>query len=383
MSFLPISLNLRGKKILMVGGGQVARHKLKTLSLYTSRITVLAPHIMREIADSGVKCVRLEYDSRFLKGISIVYACTDDHALNCRIKKEANARAILVNVADGRGLCDFISPAVYKDGSMSVAVGSQGRDVKLSVAWRDRLARLIRMGLLDERPDDAAVHLVGFGPGDPELLTFKAFQILSSADYILYDGLIDSDRLKDYPGEKIHVGKRKGKHHIEQGSINKLLHQLALRKKKVVRLKGGDPFIFGRGGEELRYLKERGIAVAVVPGITAALSAAAQCQIPLTLRGVSSSVAFCAGHPTAKIIVPSADTLVYYMAASSLRIIVGKVLRSGRSPSTPIVLVSNASLPSQHIKISTLEKMMRRHKTYASPLIAIIGRTAACGPSRI
>ncbi len=228
---------------------------------------------------------------------------------------------------------------------------------------------------VDIRKNYGTVFLTGFGPGNPELLTVKADKILNKADIIFYDDLVPGDHLNKYNSEKVYVGKRKGNHSREQHEINKLVCHAALKGKQVVRLKGGDPMIFGRGGEEIDYLRQRLIDVEVIPGITSAIAAAAEAVIPLTQRGRSSSVSICTGHPEDKIFVPGTDTLVYYMGASSLKKIVKEVISHGWPAQTPIALVHNASQPDQKIKVSTLEKVLNINETYNSPLTVIIGNT--------
>lgn len=228
---------------------------------------------------------------------------------------------------------------------------------------------------VDIRKKYGKVYLTGFGPGNPELLTLKADKIINKADIIFYDDLVQGDHLNKYNSEKVYVGKRKGNHSKEQQKINEMVYHAARKGKQVVRLKGGDPMIFGRGGEEIDYLRQRLIDVEVIPGITSAVAAAAEAMIPLTQRGISSSVSICTGHPEDKIFVPESDTLVYYMGASSLKKIVKKVISHGWSPQTPIALVYNASQPEQKIKVSTLENILNITETYNSPLTVIIGNT--------
>lgn len=230
---------------------------------------------------------------------------------------------------------------------------------------------------VDIRKHFGVVHLVGFGPGDPELLTLKGLRLLKLADVIIYDDLINADYLIEFAGEKIYVGKRKGDHSSEQDDINQLLYEKAIAGKSVVRLKGGDPLLFGRGGEEIKYLQERLIEVEVIPGITSALAAAAYTKIPLTQRTVSSSVAFCTGHSRTEIQVPKADTLVYYMSASNLQNVTKKIIESGKHESMPIAIIRNISLPDQELHISTLKEIRDCDKKFLSPIIAIVGDTVS------
>jgi uroporphyrinogen III methyltransferase/synthase len=255
-------------------------------------------------------------------------------------------------------------------GHLAVVAGDDREDLKLLFAGHD------------VRRTFGSVYLVGFGPGDPELLTLKAARLLNQADVIVYDDLLNQRALDKYAGEKIYVGKRKKKHAQTQTEIQELLYARAKRGQNVVRLKGGDPFIFGRGGEELDYLKERLIPVEVVPGISSALGAAAYAEIPLTRRGVASSVAFCTGHPKEKIAVPQADTLVYYMAADTLPSVARAILAHGWDPQTPVACVTRATWPGQRVHFAALDVLKTKTPRLASPLLVIVGQVAAQGRKR-
>lgn len=226
---------------------------------------------------------------------------------------------------------------------------------------------------MTKRSSCGKVWLVGFGPGDPELLTIKGYKLLKKADIIFYDDLINNEFLLKFHSEKVYVGKRRGKHSIEQGEINELLYEAAISGKKVIRLKGGDPMIFAHGGEEIAYLQQRHIEVGVVPGITAALAAAAYTHIPLTHRGIASSVSFITGHANREIHVPLSGTLVYYMGASNLRTIAEEVVKKGWPADTPVLLVYNVSGKDQDEYYTTLQKTIDLPYQYKTPLIIIIG----------
>jgi len=217
------------------------------------------------------------------------------------------------------------------------------------------------------------VYIVGAGPGDPELLTIKAARVLHEADVILYDDLVSSDLVAQFSALKIYTGKRKDSHHFEQDAINEEILRHARDGKIVARLKGGDPFIFGRGGEEIEVLRENGIGYEIIPGITAAHGASAYTEIPLTMRKVSSSVAFCTGHPVSKIQVPDADTLVYYMIASTVHEVLDAVAFKGRDDATPVAIVQNATRYNQKIITGTLGELRTGDKPVYSPALLIIG----------
>jgi uroporphyrin-III C-methyltransferase len=226
---------------------------------------------------------------------------------------------------------------------------------------------------MTQRSSFGKVWLVGFGPGDPELLTIKGYKLIKTADIIFYDDLLNKEFLLKFPSEKVYVGKRKGNHSIEQAEINELLYNAAVSGKTVVRLKGGDPMLFAHGGEEIEYLERRHIEVEVVPGITAALAAAAFTHVPLTHRGIASSVSFITGHANREIHVPLSGTLVYYMGASNLRTIAEEVVRNGWPADTPVLLVYNVSGIDQEEYCTTLQKTIDQPGQYKTPLIIIIG----------
>ncbi|AAM73454.1 MAG TPA: uroporphyrinogen-III C-methyltransferase [Chlorobaculum sp.] len=233
-------------------------------------------------------------------------------------------------------------------------------------------------GSIHTEPQAAAkrgyVYIAGAGPGDPELLTLKADRVLRGADVILFDDLVLPQMLEPYKAEKIYTGKRKDAHHFAQDEINQEIVRHALMGKTVVRLKGGDPFIFGRGGEEIETLRQHGIGYEIIPGITAAHGASAYSEIPLTMRKVSSSVAFCTGHPVNSIQVPDTDTIVYYMVASNVHDVLDKVAASGRSGETMVAVVQNATRYNQRVITSTLDEFRKREKAVYSPALLIIGQ---------
>ena len=236
---------------------------------------------------------------------------------------------------------------------------------------------------LEEREDilhrQGKVTLVGFGPGDPELLTVKAVKALQNADIIFYDDLIGKDFLDTLSAEKYYVGKRSGCHHAEQDDINRLLLKAAREGKEVVRLKGGDPMVFGHAGEEIEYLQSNLVEVSVIPGITTASALAATTGISLTQRGISSSVAFVNGH-SAQPIVPNTETIVYYMGGARL-VQIGEALQAeGWADTTPVLLVHNVSLPDEETFETTVEGLRSEVKgqrlKVKLPVIALVGDVA-------
>ena len=226
---------------------------------------------------------------------------------------------------------------------------------------------------IPETQKQGYVYIIGAGPGDPELLTVKAERVLHDADVILYDDLVSLELVDQFSGLKIYTGKRKDCHHFEQEEINQEIVRHARQGKTVARLKGGDPFVFGRGGEEIDELRKNGIGYEIIPGITAAHGASAYTEIPLTMRKISSSVAFCTGHPVSKIQVPDADTLVYYMVASTVHDVLDAVAAKGRSGNTKVAVVQNATRYNQQIFTGTLDEFRARERAVYSPALLIIG----------
>jgi len=222
-------------------------------------------------------------------------------------------------------------------------------------------------GGLARRNNYGKVHLVGATLADH--LTFKADRILKGADIIFYDDLLDGNIVKPYSAKKVYVGKRRGRHSVRQAAINEMMYQAAIRGKQVVRLKCGDPLIFGRGGEEIQYLRERFIRVEVVPGISSAQIAAASSLIPLTMRGVANKLVFLSGHNLES---KKTETLVYFMAASRLKEIAGDLLKKGLGGATPAAIIRNAGMATERIIISSVGKLTRTRIN--SPIILIVGK---------
>lgn len=228
----------------------------------------------------------------------------------------------------------------------------------------------------DNRRNYGQVSITGFGPGDPELLTRRATTALQQADQIFYDDLIDDRELDKYTAKKLYVGKRKNKHSHTQEEINHLLVVAAQSGQRVVRLKGGDPMIFAHGGEEAAFLSQHYIPFELIPGISTGIALASLTGIPLTFRGLASSVAFVTGH-TPDIRLPHTDTVVVYMGSSNLRTLSANAISDGRDPSTPVMLVSNLSLSNEAVYYSTLEELSTKQKVYDTPLIVLIGKVVS------
>jgi len=244
------------------------------------------------------------------------------------------------------------------------------------VAKTERPELKVLFEKIDVRNRFGNVTLVGFGPGDPELLTLAGDSSMREADVIFHDDLVDRDFLDRYPAEKVYVGKRRHCHSFEQDQINQLMLVAAMESKSVVRLKGGDPMIFAHGGEEVEFLKSNFISVKVIPGVSTGTAVASLTQIPLTLRGIAKSVAFITGH-IADVQLPVADTLVCFMAGSTIHLIAAKAIAEGRDPKTPVALVYNVSLPDQKEYLSNLELLSLSEEKYPTPIIIIIGEVVS------
>ncbi len=235
---------------------------------------------------------------------------------------------------------------------------------------------------IDERPRYGQVSLVGFGPGDPDLLTVGGLKSLKQADVICYDDLTNEAFLHQFNADKRYVGKRRNAHSMEQDQINRLIIDLAKAGKKVVRLKGGDPMVFAHGGEEVRYLQENYMRVIVLPGISSGLAAASLTKTALTHRGMAASVAFVTGH-NPQLSLPDTDTVVVYMGAGHIRAIAAKAIAEGRNPETPVLMVHRVSLPGQQEFFSTLKTLSESDGVYPTPLIIIIGEVANLNKSEL
>ncbi|HYL02570.1 MAG TPA: siroheme synthase CysG [Steroidobacteraceae bacterium] len=412
----------------------------------------LAPGLERRAAAGDFEHRAEPFAPAQLDGAALALAATDDAAVNAAVSRAARKRRIPVNVVDSPELSSFIFPAVVDRSPLVVAVSSGGtapvlaRRVRAQIeallperlgalarfmgARRDAVRRALaafarrafwervvagstgsrvlagdaagaesafRRELLTSRLSACAatsgsglgeVYLIGAGPGDPDLLTLRALQLLQQADVILHDRLIPPAILERArrDAERIFVGKERGEH-AQQARIHELLVRLAREGKRVARLKGGDPFVFGRGGEELEVLAAHGIPFIVVPGITAALGAAAASGIPLTQRGLAQSVTFVTGHAGADAtldwpaLARAAQTVVFYMGVAQLPHIVERLLAAGAAPALPAALIEQATLPGQRVLRATLADIvaLASRERVAAPALLIVGAVAALG----
>lgn len=455
MKYLPICLKLENRSVLLIGGGKVAYRKSILLQRAGALIDVIAPNIDSELLqaiDGRGRWIEQPWSSVVdLTGYAAIIAATPNEEVNAEVSQRAHDVNIPVNVVDNPSLCSFILPAIVDRDPLLITVSSSGDSPVLARRIRRELesqypARLgevaaflgsqrQRVGALlpdiDERRvfweyllDDTewmeavlagnrtraesiyesaldeqasagkrgAVYLIGAGPGDPDLMTFKALRLLQRADVVLYDRLVGPGilELARRDAEKVYVGKQRAEHAVAQSEINAELLKLAQSGKRVARLKGGDPFIFGRGGEEIADLMAAGIDFEVVPGITAASGAACYGGIPLTHRDYAQSVRFITGHtknhelnlPWQQYLNP-AETLVFYMGLAGMSIIVNALMAAGREADTPVAIVERATLPDQRVLTGTLasiEGVAAKAKPQA-PTLLIIGDVVKLHPS--
>jgi uroporphyrin-III C-methyltransferase/precorrin-2 dehydrogenase/sirohydrochlorin ferrochelatase len=452
MQYLPVCLQLRGAPVVLVGGGAVATRKARLLLRAGASITVVAPEINPELeallAQHGGNWQRSSYRETDLHGRVLVVAATPDRRVNEDVHRDATARNLPVNVVDSPDLCTFIFPSIVDRDPLIIAISSSGRSpvlarqlrrkieamvpaaygalAEFAGRMRGRVKRVIAQetprrlfwervmegavaeqvlagrearaeALLEDMLQDTTdihrgeVYLVGAGPGDPDLMTFKAVRLLQSADVVLYDRLVSEGILEmaRRDAERIYVGKRRDEHTLPQAQINELLLDLARQGKRVIRLKGGDPFIFGRGGEEIELLAAHGIPFQVVPGITAASGAACYAGIPLTHRDHAQSVRFVTGHlrdgsvnlPWAQYQSES-ETLVFYMGLVGLPVICEQLVAHGRRADTPVALVERATSQEQRVLVGTLETMaaLVAREQPRAPTLIIVGSVVSLHP---
>jgi len=451
LNYFPVFLDLKGQKVLVVGGGEVALRKVSLLERSGALITLVAPQIapelMQRAAAGKLKLAIREFIPDDLEGARLVIVATAQRALNRWIAKLADVRSIPVNVVDDREASRFIVPAIIDRDPVLVAVSTGGTSPVLARRLRERLEASIpkRFGelalwLCDLRkasrrrlrgtgerrryfealvdgpaarrfiegdrggalriaqqllaatstaPRPAGdVTLVGAGPGDPELLTLKALRALQNADVVLHDRLV-SDAILDLArrdATRICVGKAAGGASTEQARINDLLIEHARQGRRVVRLKGGDPFVFGRGGEELEALARAQIDFSVVPGITAAAGCAAYAGIPLTHREYAHSVSFVTGHADARgnepdwrsLALPGA-TAVFYMGLGRLDHIVTKLIEHGALGARPAAIIAQGTTATQRVIAATLASIrdISSGANLQSPALLVVGDVVA------
>ena len=448
MQYLPIFAQLQQRPVLLVGAGHVALRKANTLLSAGARLTVVATEFHADFVSwqqqGKVQLLHAKFHSAQLDGHFLVVAATDDDAVNHQVFQAAEARQMLVNTVDDQPNCSFIFPAIIDRSPLLVAVSSGGAAPVLARRIREKLESLlpqhlgpltqlvgnfravvkqkldgfaarrqfwekvfnsavvreVQAGRLeqaqqqleqllhDEQPEQGEVWLVGAGPGDPELLTLKALQCMQQADVVVYDYLVSEPimQLVRRDAELICVGKKAGAHSVAQEDTNNLLVSLALSGKKVCRLKGGDPFIFGRGAEEIEVLLPHGIAFQVVPGITAAAGCAAYAGIALTHRDYAQTVQFVTGHcrkdgtePDWSSLAKPNQTLAIYMGLMKAEHIQQQLLQAGRAAETPVAIIENGTRPEQRVFTGQLAELaaLIEQQQVQSPALLIIGEVVA------
>ncbi|MGH2773513.1 MAG: siroheme synthase CysG [Actinomycetota bacterium] len=446
----PISLELSGRRCVVVGGGDAAEHKVNGLLQAGADVTVVAGSFtegLEGLAGQGrVTLVRRDYEPGDLRGAFVAIAATEDSAANARIRQEAERERVLLNAVDDPPNCDFAVPSIIRSGDLMLAISTGGKAPALSKRLRQELTaqfgpeygRLIdlleevRAEMLPKRTVDfetwaarwaaaldhplgalvaesrteeakdlvrrclegnlpkqtdpetyavkqGSVAIVGAGPGDPDLITVKGRRLVQEADVIVYDRLVAPQLIAGK--NAIFAGKNPHGGSMEQQDINALLVDLASKGQKVVRLKGGDPFVFGRGAEEAEAVLGHGIPVEIVPAPSSAFAAPEAAGIPVTDRRYGSSVAFATGHCAGSRVdwrglSASADTVVILMGVGGLPEIVSEMLASGRDPACPAAIIENATLESQRVTESPLRELAEAAEAAGvrAPAVVVIGK---------
>lgn len=445
MDIFPISLKLQQQPCLIVGGGHIAYRKALLLAKAGAKIDVLAPEIddslLQLVQQSHGQYVQDVFSSSTaLRHYRLVIAATDNNRVNQQVFAACEAENVLVNSVDDPPHCRFMVPAIIDRSPLVISVASNGTSPVLSrqirtqlessiphgmgklaefsgqwraavkqkivnpeerrIFWEELYASPLKEQVFNDNLDAAnqsiqhalaewqtpkgEVYLVGAGPGDPELLTLKALRLMQQADVVIYDRLVSAPILElcRRDAEKVYVGKARSNHAVPQEGINALLVKYAQAGKRVCRLKGGDPFIFGRGGEEIQELYEAGVSFQVVPGITAASGCAAYAGIPLTHRDCAQSVRFLTGHlkegspelPWSELVYEN-QTLVLYMGLVGLESICEKLIAHGQRADMPVALISKGTTPEQKVVVGTLANIaskVEQHQIQA-PTLTIIG----------
>jgi uroporphyrin-III C-methyltransferase/precorrin-2 dehydrogenase/sirohydrochlorin ferrochelatase len=446
MKQLPIFLTIRHKACLVVGAGSIAARKIGLLLKAGADVSVVASEIGSEVSElekqGAIRCLLRNYEPTDLKGIKLVIAATNNAQLNADISIMAQAENILVNVVDNPELCSFLMPSIIDRNPIQIAISTGGASPVLARLIRSKLeasipsaygelAKLVEnyrtkvkqafanvdlrrrfwesvlegpvsefalSGRMNEAetmlseliqsadPDpeyQGEVYLVGAGPGDPDLLTFKALRLMQKCDVVVYDRLVSEPimALVRRDAEKIYAGKASANHSISQENINQLLVRLAKQGKRVLRLKGGDPFVFGRGGEEIGELIEDNIKFQVVPGITAASGCTTYAGIPLTHRDHSQACIFVTGHRKVDgddlnwaMLSHANQTVVFYMGLDNVQRICDALKKHGRHENTPAALIEKGTTPDQRVLVgdlNTLPDLVKNNNVRAPTLIVV------------
>lgn len=448
LNAFPVFMRVTGRAVIIVGGGEEAFAKARLLAQSSGDLVVVAEHVEPAFADwlarNEIPSLRRPFEASQLKGASLVFAATGDETSDREVVEAARALSIPVNAVDRPELCDFFTPALVNRAPLAVAIGTEGAGPVLAQKVRARIERLLPPSLgalaalatgyrslveqLVEKgqprrsfwnaffageaarnveqgdiesarraadqlllhPEEAAGHvaLVGAGPGAEDLITLRAHRLLMEADVIVHDALVPEAvvALSRRDAERIAAGKRKGCHSKSQAEINELLVSLARAGKRVVRLKAGDPLVFGRAGEEMQALRDADVSYEVVPGVTAAFAAAADFELPLTLRGVASSMVFTTGHDLKGASLPDwarlaidGATVAVYMGRSNAADVALRLIKAGLSPDTGVAVVENAGQPGRRLLHGTLTDLpaLAERTELTGPVMTIIGDTVA------
>lgn len=448
LSAFPVFMRVEGRAVVIAGGGDEAFAKARLLAQSSASLTIVSAHVAADfaawIAQNGVTHVAAAPTAGLLDGAALVFAATGEEDTDREVVAAARALGIPANAVDRPELCDFYTPAIVNRAPVAVAIGTEGAGpvlaqrirarieqmlppslgplAALAAAYRDSAEQLLPRGFARRRfwnaffggaparameeadpararraatrllhaRDRAEGHvaLVGAGPGAEDLLTLRAHRLLMEADVIVHDALVPDAivAMGRRDAERIAAGKRKGCHSKSQEEINDLLVALARQGRRVVRLKSGDPLVFGRAGEEMAALRAAGISCEIVPGVTSAFAAAADFELPLTLRGVSSSMVFTTGHDLkgealpdwARLAIEGA-TVAVYMGRSTAAEVAQRLIEAGLSPDTAVAVVENASLPSRRMLHGTLADLpsLEAHDELSGPVMTIIGDAVA------
>lgn len=447
MDFLPVFLNIRQHDCLVVGGGEIAARKVALLEMAGAAINVVSPELCDELSDMAaegrINHTEREFQVDDIASQRVIIAATNLRDVNELVSRTAQEKGIPVNVVDNPDLCSFIMPSIIDRSPVQIAISTGGASPVLARLLRGRLessvpsacgrlaslveeyreavkqrysdvnsrrnfwehvlqgniAELVYAGrdedarnVLEEElgkdekelQENGQVYLVGAGPGDPDLLTFRALRLMQQADVVVYDRLVSPPILDMVrrDARRIYAGKERDKHAIPQEDINQLLIRLAKEGQRVLRLKGGDPFIFGRGGEEIEGLMEEGIPFQVVPAITAASGCATYSGIPLTHRDYSQSCMFVTGHLKdgstdlnwAAMAQPN-QTVVFYMGLQAVEVIGRELVEHGLNPDTPAALIEKGTTPDQKVYIGNLKTLPDLVQQYdvKAPTLIIVG----------
>jgi uroporphyrin-III C-methyltransferase / precorrin-2 dehydrogenase / sirohydrochlorin ferrochelatase len=383
----PLLLDVAGRAVLVVGAGPVGTRRAIGLADAGALVTVVAPTFDDALAgDDRITLTRREYTTSDLDAVWLVHACTGDDDVDARVAADADAARVWCVRASSASLSAAWTPAVARVEDLIVAVNAGG-DPGRAIAVRDAVRLLLETGELPVRrhrhsESVGSVALVGGGPGDPGLITVRGRRLLADADVVVVDRLGPRALLDGLAPdvEVIEAGKAPDNHTLPQEAINELLISLARQGKRVVRLKGGDPFVFGRGGEELLAVVRAGVACEVVPGVTSALAVPAAAGIPLTHRAMSRQFTVVTGHEDldwAKLAAIE-GTLVLLMGATRVERIAKELMNAGRDPNTPVAVIENGTLPGQRTTTGSLDSIGDRATAVGvrAPAVVVVGDVA-------